>query len=212
MKLYFAQTMNSYKTCAVARYLDLDVEFQRVDLQEGEQRSVAFLAINPNGKTPALVDGELRLWESNAIICYLAMKANSDLWPRDEKQIDIIKWFNWSTDHFCRFAGDLYFEHIIRPQFGLGDPDPGVVETATGYVRRYGRILDDHLAQRRYLLGDLLTVADFAVATTLPYAQEAKIPLDEFPAMRRWHDRLMELPAWQSPFTNVHDAASSSAT
>jgi glutathione S-transferase len=212
VKLYFAETINSYKTCAVARYLDLDVEFQRVDLQEGEQRSVEFLAINPNGKTPVLVDGELRLWESNAIICYLAMKANSDLWPRDERQIDIIKWFNWSTEHFCRFAGDLYFEHIIRLQFGLGDPDPDVVKEATGYVRKYGRILDDHLSQRRYLLGDLLTVADFAVATTLPYAQEAKIPLGEFPAVGRWHDRLMELPAWQSPFTNAHDAANSSAT
>lgn len=200
MKLYFAETINSYKTCAVARHLDLDMEFERVDLQQGEQRSPEFLAINPNGKTPALVDGELRLWESNAIICHLAMKAGSDLWPRDERQVDIIRWFSWSTEHFCRFSGDLYFEHIIRAQFDLGDPDPGVVETATGYVRKYGRILDDHLAHRRYLLGDLLTVADFVVATTLPYAREAKIPLDEFPAVQRWHNRLMELPAWQSPF------------
>ena len=212
MRLYFAETINSYKTCAVARHLGLDVEFQRVDLQAGEQRSAEFLAINPNGKTPALIDGDIRLWESNAIICYLAMTAKSDLWPRDERQIDVIKWFNWSAEHFCRFAGDLYFEHIIRPQFGLGDPDTGVVKEATGYVRKYGRILDDHLAHCRYLLGDLLTVADFAVATTLPYAREAKIPLGEFPAVRRWHDRLMELPAWRSPFTTAHDAAHSSVT
>lgn len=200
MKLYYAETMNSYKTCAVARHLPLDIEFHRLDLKKGEQRSPEFLAINPNGKAPALVDGDLRLWESNAIICHLAMKAGSDLWPRDERQVEIIRWFNWSADHFSRFAGELYFENIIRAQFGIGDADPEAVRTATGYVRRYAGILDDHLESRRYLLGDLLTVADFAVATTLPYARDAKIPLDEFPAVRRWHDRLMELPAWQAPF------------
>ena len=201
MKLYYAETMNSYKTCAVARYLPLDIEFHRLDLKKGEQRSPEFLAINPNGKAPALVDGDLRLWESNAIMCHMAMKAGSDLWPRDERQVEIIRWFNWSADHFCRFTGELYFENIIRAQFAMGDPDPEAVKDATGYVRRYAGILDEHLESRRYLLGDQLTVADFAVATTLPYARDAKIPLDEFPAVRRWHDRLMELPAWQSPFT-----------
>jgi glutathione S-transferase len=188
VELYFAETMNSYKTCAVARYLDLDVEFRRVDLRKGEQRSPEFLAINLNGKAPALVDGERKLWESNAIICYLAMKANSDIWPRDERQVEIVKWFNWSADHFSRFAGQLYFENIIRAEFGIGQPDPDAVKEATGYVRRYAAILNDHLAGRRYLLDDQLTVADFVVATTLPYASRAGIPVDE-------------VPASQSPFT-----------
>ena len=201
MKLYYAETMNSYKTCAVARYLPLDIEFHRLDLKKGEQRSPEFLAINPNGKAPALVDGDLRLWESNAIMCHMAMKAGSDLWPRDERQVEIIRWFNWSADHFCRFTGELYFENIIRAQFAMGDPDPEAVKDATGYVRRYAGILDEHLESRRYLLGDQLTVADFAVATTLPYARDAKIPIEEFPAVHRWHGHLMELPAWQSPFT-----------
>ena len=201
MKLYYAETMNSYKTCAVARHLPLAVEFHRLDLKQGEQRSPEFLAINPNGKAPALVDGDLRLWESNAIMCHMAMKAGSNLWPRDERQVEIIRWFNWSADHFCRFTGELYFENIIRAQFAMGDPDPEAVKDATGYVRRYAGILDEHLESRRYLLGDQLTVADFAVATTLPYARDAKIPIEEFPAVHRWHDRLMELPAWQSPFT-----------
>ncbi len=200
-KLYFAETMNSYKTCAVARYVGLDVDFRRVDLKKGEQRAPEFLAINPNGKAPALVDGDRSLWESNAIICYLAMKADSDIWPRDERQVEIVKWFNWSADHFSRFAGQLYFENIIRAEFGIGQPDPDAVKEATGYVRRYAGILNDHLTDRRYLLDDQLTVADFVVATTLPYASRAGIPIDEFPAVGSWHNRLMELPAWRSPFT-----------
>ncbi len=200
MKLYFAETMNSYKTCAVARYVDLDVKFHRLDLKKGEQRTPEFLAINPNGKAPALVDGDRTIWESNAIMCHLAIRAGSDLWPQGDDQVEVVRWFSWAADHFCRFAGQLYFEHIIRAEFGMGDPDPEAVEEALGYVRRYGAILDNHLESRAYLLGDTLTIADFAVATVLPYAEGANIPLSEFPAVKQWHDRLMELPAWQSPF------------
>lgn len=205
MKLYYAETMNSYKTCAVARHLDLDVDFHRLDLKKGEQRSPEFLAVNPNGKAPALVDGETKLWESNAIMCHLAMRAGSSLWPQGERQVEIIRWFSWSADHFCRFAGQLYFENIIRAEFGMGEPDPVAVDEALRYVRRYAAILDAHLESRNYLLDDTLTVADFAVATVLPYAKGAHIPIEEFPAIRQWHDRLMELPAWQNPFGGVAD-------
>lgn len=204
MKLYYAETMNSYKTCALARHVGLDIDFHRLDLHKGEQRSPEFLAINPNGKAPALIDGDYKLWESNAIMCYLALKADSELWPRDDRQVEVVKWFSWSADHFCRFAGELYFEHIIRAEFGMGEPDPEAVEEALGYVRRYAAILNDHLENRTYLLDDTLTVADFAVATVLPYARDAKIPLAEFPAVERWYNRLMEIPAWRSPFHDEH--------
>ncbi|MGE4251279.1 MAG: glutathione S-transferase family protein [Parvibaculaceae bacterium] len=202
MILYYAETMNSYKTCAVARHVGLDIEFSRVDLKKGEQRSAEFLAVNPNGKAPALVDGDVRLWESNAIMCHLAIKAGSDLWPQGARQAEVIRWFSWSSDHFSRFAGELYFENIIRAQFGMGEPNAEAVQEATGYVRKYARILNAHLDDRRYLLGADLTLADFAVATTLPYAREAKIPIEDFPAVQRWHDRLMDLPAWRTPFVN----------
>jgi glutathione S-transferase len=200
VKLYFAKTMNSYKTCAVAHHLDLDIAFHCIDLKKGEQRAPDYLAINPNGKVPVLVDGERSIWESNAILCYLAMKAGSDLWPRDARQVEVIRWFSWSADHFSRFTGELYFQYVVRAEFGMGEPDMEAVKEATGYTRRYSKVLDDHLADRKYLLGDTLTVADFAVATTLPYAQAAHIPIADFTAMQRWHDRLMELPAWRAPF------------
>jgi glutathione S-transferase len=202
VKLYFAETTMSWKTCAVARHLQLDIEFQRLDLMKEEQRAPEFLAVNPNGKAPALVDGDLRLWESNAIMCHMALKAGSPLWPCDHAQVEVIRWFDWSSNHFSRFAGELFFEHVIRRRFGLGDPDGKAVEEALGYVRRYAGVLESHLSDRRFLLGDTLTLADFAVATTLPYADEAGIPLDAFPAVRSWHDRLMELPAWRSPFAD----------
>ena len=84
MKLYYSDTLNPRKACAVARYLNSPVEFVHVDLAKGEHKTPDYLAINPNGKVPALTDGDLKIWESNAIMCHLARKAGSDLWPRDD--------------------------------------------------------------------------------------------------------------------------------
>lgn len=200
MKLYYAETLNPRKACAVARHLEAPVEFVRVDLGKGEHRSPAFMALNPNAKVPVLeIDGE-SLWESNAIMCRLAQAMESDLWPADARQIEVLRWLCWDMQHFSKYAGNLYFEYIIKPIFDIGPPDGPAVEEATGYVRRYAAVLNDHLRGRRWLVGDSPTVADFAVAVTLPYAEQAHIPLKEFPEVERWHDRLGEMPAWRDPF------------
>jgi glutathione S-transferase len=201
MKLYYFETINPQKACAVARHLGSPVELVRVDLAKGENKAPAYLAINPNAKVPALVDGDTKLWEANAIMAYLARAAGSDLWPRDEdKQIELTRWLSWDAQHFTRHTGTLYFQHIIKPRLLGGSPDPAAVEEATGFFRRFAAVLNEHLRGRRYLLGDTLTIADFATAVTLPYAEKARIPVGEFPEIQRWHARLSELPAWREPF------------
>lgn len=200
MKLFYAETINPRKACAVARYLNVPIDYVHVDLGKGENRTPEYLAVNPNGKVPAFEDGDLKLWEANAIMCYLARAAGSDLWPGDARQIEVIRWLSWNSEHFTRHAGSLYFQNIVKPALGLGAPDEAAVKEATGFVRRFGAVLNDHLRGRKYLVGDALTVADFAVAATLPYAAKAKIPVEEFPEIMRWHARLNELPAWREPF------------
>jgi glutathione S-transferase len=86
-------------------------------------------------------------------------------------------------------------------------PDAKAVEEATGFFKPFAEVLNDHLQARKYLLDERLTIADFAVAVTLPYAAEAKIPLASFPAIERWHARLNELPAWRQPFPATAAAA-----
>ena len=156
---------------------------------------------------PALHDGETRLWEADAIMCHLARAAGSDIWPNDGRQIDVIRWLSWNTDHFTRHAGALYFEYIIKARFGLGDPNAAKVQEATRSFIQFAAVLDDHLRGRKYLVGDGLTVADFAVAVTLPYAAQAHLPLGDFPEIERWHARLNELPAWREPFPHATAAA-----
>lgn len=207
MKLYYFETPNARQACAVARHLNAPVQFVRIDLTKGEQRSPDFLALNPNGKVPALEDGETKLWEASAIMGYLALQARSDLWPTDGRQIEVLRWFSWNQDHFSRHAGVLFFEHLVKPRIGLGQPDPAVIEEATGFFKQFAAVLNQHLRGRTYLVGDRLSLADFAVASRLPYAEAARLPLAEFFEIQRWHARLNELPAWRDPFPVAAAAA-----
>ncbi len=134
-------------------------------------------------------------------MCYLAYKAGSGLWPKDDlAKIDLIRWLNWDTAHFSRHAGRLFYERAVKPAFGLGEPNPTEIQDATGYFAQFASVLNDHLKGRSYLVGDGLTVADFAVAAFLPMAREAQLPLDGCHEVERWHAQLMELPAWRQPF------------
>ncbi len=200
MDLYYYETSNPRKACAVARHLDLDVTYVRIDLDRLENRQPDFLSINPNGKVPALVDDGLTLWESNAIMCHLARKAGSDLFPGDLRGIEVMNWLFWDTAQFSRYAGVFYSEVAIKTRYGLGPPNTAAVEAAVKPFKRLARILDTHLEGREFLVGDGLTVADFAVAAMLPDAEAARIPLEGFSEIRRWHDGLMRLPSWADPF------------
>jgi glutathione S-transferase len=203
MKLYFSEVLNPRKACAVAKYLNSPVDYVRVDLGKGEHKRPGFLAMNPNGKVPVLVDEGRVLTESGAIMCYLAHQAGSGLWPQDDRQFDVLRWLHWDATEFSPHTGTLYFEHIIRPLFGLGPPDAMAVANAIEGFKRFAAVLEAHLKGRRYLVGDTLSVADFAVAITLPYAEQARIPLELFPEIRRWHAQLNELDAWREPFPEI---------
>jgi glutathione S-transferase len=200
MTLYYSDILSARRACAAARYLNAPVEYEYLDLVKGDQQKPAYLAINPNGKVPTLVKGERITWESDAVICQLSEDMGADLWPHDERQIEITRWFSWNAQHFTRAGGALYFENIVKRRFRLGAPDPTVVDWELGQFRRFATVLNDHLSGRQWVVGSGLTVADFSVAMTLPYAEEARLPLNEFANVRRWHDRLNEIEGWREPF------------
>ena len=200
MKLYYSDILSSHRACAVARYVNAPVEYVYLDFAKGEHQKPAYLAINPNGKVPTLVKGERITWEADAVICRLSDDMGADLWPHDTRQMDIVRWFSWNAQHFTRAGGTLYFENIVKRRFGIGPPDADVVDEAIRDFRRWAAVLDGHLADRTWLVGDSITVADFSVAMVLPYADEAKLPLGDFSNMRRWHDRLNEIESWRDPF------------
>ena len=200
MKLYYSDILSSHRACAVARYVNAPVEYVYLDFAKGEHQKPAYLAINPNGKVPTLVKGERITWEADAVICRLSDDMGADLWPHDTRQMDIVRWFSWNAQHFTRAGGTLYFENIVKRRFGIGPPDADVVDEAIRDFRRWAAVLDGHLADRTWLVGDSMTVADFSVAMALPFAGEAQLPLEDFAQVRRWHDRLNEIESWRDPF------------
>src|SRR5208337_2613528 len=115
MKLYgFPFSPNTWKVRAVAVHLGLPLEFALVDLTKGEQKTPDYLALNPTGRAPVLVDGDFKLWESVAILQYIASKTPNALWPNDARaRADITRWQSWQLAHFGKEACEpLLFERF----------------------------------------------------------------------------------------------------
>ena len=128
MKLYTNLfSPNARKVHAVAKELGLELETRTVDLRAGEQRTPEYLALNPNGKVPTLVDGDTVLWESNAILCYLAGKGDTELWPKSSKRYDILRWMFWESNHLTNAMNRLFGQKF----FSGGNPDQEIVDRAT---------------------------------------------------------------------------------
>jgi glutathione S-transferase len=173
---------NARKVHAVAHELGIEFETHTVDLRGGEQRTPEYLALNPNGKVPTLVDGDTVLWESNAIMCYLAGKGDTELWPKSAKRYDILRWMFWESNHLTNALNRLFFQKF----FNRENPDQDMIERATKDFRKYATILDGNLADKQYVTGDRLTLADFATGVAFGYAVPLDLPLDGLDNINRW--------------------------
>lgn len=198
MKYYYnPASSNCRKVDAVLAHTGLDHERCLVDLGQGAQRRPEFLAINPNGMVPALVDGDVKLWESNAIMGYVCSQAKSDLWPTSAARYDILRWMSWELAHFGPAANTVVFERMLKPNIGLGDPDEAKIADGLARFARFGGVLDAQLADRTWVTGDALTIADYAIAADLMYAEPAGLDLTPLPHVMRWRGCLSDLPAWK---------------
>jgi glutathione S-transferase len=193
MKLYTHPfSPNGRKVVGVATHAGLALDLQIVDLRAGEQKKPDFLALNPNGKVPVLVDGDSILWESNAIACSVASKADSDLWPKSNQRYDILRWAFWETNHWSKAIFLLISQHI----FNSDNPDQAIIDKGLDEFRTYAAVLDGHLKGRGTLSGDDLTIADFVVGVWLGFKEVCQMPVSEFPEIERWYGGLTALPAW----------------
>lgn len=200
MKLYWLPlSPNNYTVAAVADYLGIPLEKIFLDPAKGETKSPEFLKLNPNGKCPTLVDGDFTLWESNAILMYLcSKKPGTELWPSNERaRIDITRWLIWQQAHWMRGCGTLFWERIVKGLFGAGGPNPEKEKEGEDGVKFNGAVLNNSLEGKKFLVGDQLTIADFAVAAPLPLAKVARLPLEGFTNIERWYQQIAKLEAWQ---------------
>jgi glutathione S-transferase len=202
VKLYYTHNLNPRVAVAVARHHGSPVEFIRASPRDPSQEE-AFRPINPNTLCPVLVEEERKFWETDAIACRLSMLANSDFWRSGDELPEMIMWVSWGTHHLTRAADPLYFDRVVRPTFSDVPGDAAQIAEGLRNFEKFAAILDETLADRDWLVGGRLSYADFRVATSLPFAGAASLPLDDFANVRKWHDRLLELDAWREPFARL---------
>ena len=194
--LYTWSTPNGRKVSIALEEMGLDYTVHPIDITQDEQFAPEFLEISPNNKIPAIVDpdgpdGEpLALFESGAILLYLAEKTGGFFPDNPRGGLNALQWLMWQmggwgpmlgqTHHFVRFAKEKIPYAIDRYKN----------ETA----RLYG-VLDKHLADSAYTAGDDYTVTDMAIFPWAARHEWQEIALDDFPNLKRWYDTVASRPA-----------------
>lgn len=200
MQLYqHPYSPNARRALIVIEHLGLPCERKFVDLAQGAQQSPEYLALNPNGLVPTLVDGDFVLTESRAIMQYLAsQKPESGLFPDDFRtRLQIAQWQFWDGCHYGPQTGTLFMERYLKPMMKSGPTDENAVKAAAERFDRFSKVLNQTLEKRDYLVGSALTIADLSVGCSLTYIPQLRIDLSVFPGIARWYARLQALDAWK---------------
>lgn len=192
MKLYdFAFSPNSRKVRAVAYELGIELDCTHVNILKGESRTPAFLAKNPNGRVPVLEDGDFVLWESNAIIRYLAAKEGKALVPQNPReQAEVDRWLSWQLAHISQATGKVAFERVVKKLTGQGAPDQAAIDAGTADFAKFTAVLEAALEGKEYVTGRL-SLADFALAATYYLTPTYGLDLSPYPRVRAWMERML---------------------
>jgi glutathione S-transferase len=169
---------------------ELKLPFDRIDagMQYGRNNEVAYLAMNPTGRVPTLVDGDFVLWESNSILRYLAMQygPNGTLYPADPKiRASVDRWLDWTLSTLQPAERPLFWGYIRTP---AAERNAAQLATAASDVEKLWRVIDTHLKGREYLEGATFTLADIVIGA---YARRwfgiAELVRPALPDLERWY-------------------------
>ena len=202
-RLYYSPNLNPRLCVAVCRYLGADLDYVSGYSLSPDQKA-AFAGLNPMGRYPVLQDPDgTTLWETDAIVCRLSRRVGSDLWQQGDDEPEMIRWLSWAAYHLMP-AGDVhYFERIVRPTFSDEAELPQVMARTMDTFRDLCGVLNGWLKGRHWLVGDHISYADFRVATLMPFARAALLPVEEFPEILRHAAQLDALPHWRDPFDGL---------
>ena len=199
--LYTAATPNGYKVSVLLEELALEYEVHAVDLIAGEQKQPEFLELNPNGRIPVIVDDGFAVFESGAIMIYLAEKTGR-LLPTDVKDRSrVLQWLMFQMGGVGPMMGQAnvfhrYFPEKIQP----------AIDRYQGEVRRLFEVLNSRLNGRDYLAGDY-SIADIANWCWVRTHSWSGVSIDGLDALAQWMDRLAARPACQRGVKVPYDAA-----
>ncbi|MEG3791311.1 glutathione binding-like protein [Lysobacter sp. CCNWLW3] len=205
--LYYWPTPNGHKITLLLEEAGLDYRIRPVDIGAGDQFKPEFLAISPNNRMPAIVDhapadgGEpvsaapISVFESGAILHYLAAKIGKFL-PADTRgRVEVDEWLFWQVGGYGPMLGQNHHFNRYAP-----DKIPYAIERYQRETQRLYGVLDRRLAGRDYLAGGALSIADFACHPWAHAHAWHYIDLADYPQVQRWHDALAARPAFQRAY------------
>ncbi len=204
--LYTWATPNGRKVSIMLEECELPYRTHAIDIGKGDQHGAHFVAINPNGRIPAIVDADgpdgrpFKLFESGAILLYLAKKAGR-LLPRDERrQFEALQWLMFQMGGVGPMFGQTH--HFLR---AAPEPVPYGIERYSRETRRLYAVMDAHLKKHDFL-ADEYSVADVATYPWVARHEWHQVALEDFPAVKRWFETIGARPAVQRgmavPFLN----------
>ena len=195
LKIYGVTVSRTYRVLWCAEELGLDYELVPIHFGDGSAKTPEFLALNPNGKIPAIVEDDFVLWESMAITCHLARKHGQGLWPPSlEGEALVLQWSFWAI---AELEKPLLTILLNAPGFQRAPVDTAAVEAATLAARKPLAVLDAALAKSPYLAGADFTVADINVASLVSWGVMAGFDFASFPHITPWLTLCTGRPAAQ---------------
>ena len=191
MKLYDVELSgNSYRVRLLLSLLGVKHELVTVDLMKGEQREPWFLKLNPRGQVPTLDDDGTVVWDSMAILAYLARKYGGERWFTIDatEMAEVMQWLAVMENETLYGLGKARL--ICKFKF------PGSLQDAQLLGRKGLDVLEQRLAANQWLALDRPTIADIGCFPYVALASEGEIPLDAYPSVRSWIDRIKSLPGF----------------
>lgn len=195
----FPPSPRAFKVLIALHQLEIPYDLKIVNLIEGEQNTPEHKALNPNGRMPVIDDGGFVLWESNAILEYLASKKpEAGLLPDEPKACaNVTKWMFWESAHWDPACAVFAYERFVKALFGRGQPDPKEIERGEQSMDRLGPVLDGALGEHRYVASDRLSTADIALGSSLVMAEAGQFPLEPYRNIQRWKADIANLAGWK---------------
>jgi len=196
MKIYGSKNSSAGRCWWAAAEAGVELEQIPLDFQKDEHKSEAYLKINPNGKIPTLVDGDVVIWESMAINNYIAEKFKPDLFgPQDAaSHAHLSQWSYWSLAHLNRAMEPLYMQKYRGPL------PAEEVPKHMAELDKWMKILDAHLEGKDYLVGNVFTIADINVASIVGSGRMFDLDLSPYANIKRWVGGLSQRPAFKSVY------------
>ncbi|AVR94844.1 glutathione S-transferase family protein [Pseudoduganella armeniaca] len=199
MRLYHnSKSSNARRVLMTALHLGADLELVEINLMSPDDRR-RLEELNPNSKIPVLEDGGFVLWESAAIMQYLADRTpGQTLYPQNVRdRADVNRWLFWTCQHFAPALSVFTWENVWKKMVTGAAADPAELARAEQDLAPLAALLDGHLARRTWLVGHDVTLADYAIAASLMYVERARVPLSRYPHIAAWLGRVRQLDAWK---------------